>query len=335
MKKNPFKINTYQTHVHIYGGQLIFGDAYEIIKVFKKDHDVKNVHPFESNKIQIKNLKQNKIHSFVSSDHDGGCWTPIYTCKKKSNYVDSIFIDTAAAHLFPYYKCPDVCKSKNHLKIINEMIEKVLLENKEKIGTKKDVARKLNFKSQSILFTQSGGIVNFHTKDDKFRMDYTKTVEEIYKQLDKLYWNPDVKFLNYELQEEEITFDFYVDGLSYGGYGGNSHLMYPVKSLVEDVDWFANYYAKFYGDERDLYAKQKPKKEDIKAVKKFQDKYSFLGVGLNNSFTEDEDEIEQSMQKPLIESYKSYVEEHGFIHGYYIVPSISKSELNDWTNLYE
>ena len=107
MKRNPFKINTYQSHVHIYGGQLIFGDAYEIIKVFKKGHDVKVVHPFESNEIQIKNLKKNKIHSFVSSDHDGGCWTPIYTCKKKGLlwfkkvlYIHTVFkIKKSTVHL--------------------------------------------------------------------------------------------------------------------------------------------------------------------------------------------------------------------------------------------
>ena len=31
MKKNPYKIKGYRTHVHIYSGQLIFGDAYKII----------------------------------------------------------------------------------------------------------------------------------------------------------------------------------------------------------------------------------------------------------------------------------------------------------------
>ena len=311
IKKNPFKINAYATHVHIYRGQLIFGDAFEIIKELKKSSEP---NPFDEwDEIQLENLKWDKAHAIVASNHHGGCWTPIFNCEKENKNTDAIFIDTAAAHLFPYFSRPDACGSKEHLKLINEMIEKTLIKNNN-YAIEKKVDRELSFPSGKILFMESAKEVRFETKDGKFKIDYTKTEEDIYKQLYKLCWKPDIKFLNFELPLEDYTLDFYTDELSIKGKC--THLMYPIKSLVEDLDWFAHYYAKFIGDEKDIHKKQKPSKESVKHIKNWQDRF-FKSIGMK---TESEDEIEQTMQTPLIEKYKDYVERFGFVHGYYIVP---------------
>ena len=62
--ENPYKINNYRTHVHIYRGQLIFGDAIEIIKELKKSHDPEKASdpdPFlEWDEIQLDNLNWEK-----------------------------------------------------------------------------------------------------------------------------------------------------------------------------------------------------------------------------------------------------------------------------------
>ena len=175
--KNPYKINNYRTHVHIYSGQLIFGDAIEIIKELKKSHNPETSDPdpfLEWDEIQLDNLNWEKRHSIIASNHHGGCWTPIFDCQKEDKNVDALFIDTAAAHLFPYYSNPDACGSKEHLKLINEMIEKTLIKNND-YAIEKKVDRELSFPSGKILFMQSAKEVRFETKDDKFRIDYTKT----------------------------------------------------------------------------------------------------------------------------------------------------------------
>ena len=317
MKKNPYKINNYRTHVHIYRGQLIFGDAFEMIKELKKSQDPKYSEPdpfIEWDEIQLEDLKNFKAHKIIASNHHGGCWTPIFDSVKEEGNADSLFIDTAAAHLFPYYSKPDACGSKEHLKLMNEMIEKTLIKNND-YPLEKKPDRELGFPSGKILFMQSSKEVRFETKENNFKIDYSKSEEEIYEQLFKLCWNPEIKFINYEHPLESHSLDFYVDNLSF--QGTCSHLIYPIKSLVEDIDWFAHYYAKFIGDEKEIHKKQKrPQKEQIKASKEWQERF-LKPLGLK---AESETEIEQRMQEPLINRYKDYVERHGFIHGYYIAP---------------
>ena len=317
--KNPYKINNYCTNVHIYRGQLIFGDAYKIINELKKSHAPEkssDPDPFlEWDEIQLDNLDWKKRHSIIASNHHGGCWTPIFDCQKEDKNVDALFIDTAAAHLFPHpFAKSDACGSKEHLKLLNEMIEKTLIKNKD-LKVEKKVNLELNFPSGKILFMQSAKEVRFETKDEGFEIDYkTKTEEEIYSELYKLYYKPKIKFINFQIPLEDYTLDFYVDELSYKGPG--SHLMYPIKSAVEDLDWFANYYSKYFSDEKDIYKKRKPTKKEVEELKKWSDEQNER-IGLK---PESFEEHEERMSEPLIKKYKDYVERFGFTHGYYIVP---------------
>ena len=127
--------------------------------------------------------------------------------------------------------------------------------------------------------------------------------------MNKLCFDPPCKFINFGTPIEDYTFDFYVDGVS-----DDTFCVFKVESLEEDIDWFANYYAKYYSDEKDLYKKENPDIENVKTMKKWSEKArSFLGIKQSLK------EVKEVISEPPISKYKDYVKRHGFTHGYYLV----------------
>lgn len=319
-----YKINQYNSSIHIYRGVLVIGDAYEMISEIKKGDAYFNFF-YDDKKTEeyinpIDKLDEFKTYRVFSLNHHGGCWTPIFNSEREGQFTDAYFIDTASAHLHHSWWKPETCGSKEHLKLLNQMIEKSLDKYHKSPVDKKTLKRKvwgsieISIPSGKILFMGASNEVPFTTKGEEIKIDYkTKTKEEIFEQLHKLCFEPKCKFVNFQTPFDEYTFDFHVDNLSFKGH--SSHLIYKIESLVEDIDWFATYYAKYYIEEKDIHKKQKPTKKEVEEVKKWSDEQSERYGLKPRSFKEHE----ERMSEPLIERYKYYIKRFGFTHGYYLV----------------
>lgn len=156
--------------------------------------------------------------------------------------------------------------------------------------------------------------VQFYTEQD-IKVDYSKSTSNVFNQLSNIYYNEStnnkknkIKFLNAQHPTTEYTWDFHLNKLS-----SDKFEVYKVESLVKDVDWYAAYYAKFHKDEKEIYKKQTVSKED---QKRNDDWLS------NQPLSKEIKKIlklsNYDPTSPAIESYKSDVNLHGFIHGYYL-----------------
>ncbi len=87
-----------------------------------------------------------------------------------------------------------------------------------------------------------------------------------------------------------------------------------MNNIEKNIDWFANYYSKYYTDQKDLYKKQNPDPKDVKWILKWSEKItSMLGIKKTSKM------VKEEMSEPPISMYKDYVKDHGFTHGYYLV----------------
>ena len=305
MKKQKLhKINQHNNHVHIYNGRLFIGDAYKMIDELKKESPLINFYLDKdaSHTNPIEKLNKDKWYNFFSLGPYGGCWTPIFSSERENQNTDAYFIDTAAAHLKPYSYTPDAFASKDHLELINQMIEKTLESGERELC-------EFSVPSRRLLFMGAADKVPFETKEEDFKIDYKKTTKDIYTDLETLCFDPPCKFVNFDTSIEDFTFDFYVDGVS-----DDTFLVFKVESLEKNIDWFANYYAKYYTDQKDLYKKQNPDPKDVKWILKWGEKItSMLGIKQTSKM------VKEKMSEPPISMYKDYVKDHGFTHGYYLV----------------
>ena len=296
------EINERNLQVHIYNGRLFIGDAYTMINELKKESPLINFYLDKdaSHTNPIEKLNKDKRYPFFSLGAYGGCWTPIYSSEREGHNTDAYFIDTAAAELGVSFPLSEANGSKEHLKLLNQMIEKSL---------KRDIELfEFEIPSRRVLFMGAANKVPFETKED-FKIDYKKTTEDIYTDLKKLCFDPPCKFINFGLPLEDYTLDFYVDGVS-----DDTFYVFKVESLEKDIDWFANYYAKYYSDQKNLYKKENPNIEDVKKMKKWSEKVRSM-LGMKQTLKE----VKEKMSEPPILSYKDYVKDHGFTHGYYLV----------------
>ena len=89
--------------------------------------------------------------------------------------------------------------------------------------------------------------------------------------------------------------------------------VYKVESLVKDIDWYAAYYAKFHTDQKDIYKKKTVSKEDQKRMDEW-----LSNQALGKEMKEILDLANYDPSAPEIESFKSDVDQYGFLHGYYL-----------------
>ena len=300
-KKIP-QITLWAQDVHIYGGVLVVGDAISLIKAMQTENCYDDYFYNGEDFINpVDKINDGRSIDYFTCTNQGGCWTPVFS----NNKAEGIFIDTASPHLTAHAVHPDCFFEKEHFKILNRIIKKAV-QNSNPIFT-------LNTDSRTMLYMQAADEVTFYTEDEikiNYR-DKNKIVARPYgirNELMRLFRGRKHKFINFESGLTEHTLDFLINYLKSSKYE-----VFKIESLEKDIDWFATYYAKYHLGEKDLYKEKKPSKEQAIKLKEWSDK-QLKFLGLSQSL----EEIEKGMSKPSIRQYKSYVEDYGFTHGYYL-----------------
>ena len=156
--------------------------------------------------------------------------------------------------------------------------------------------------------------VQFYTEKE-ITVDYSKSTDKVFDQLLNISNNdyyPDKKkkitFINAQHPTTEYCWDFHIDKLS-----SKKFEVYKVESLVKDIDWYAAYYAKFHTDEKDIYKRKITSNEDQNKMDEWLSKQP-----LANEMKEILDLANFDPNAPEIENFKTTVDLHGFLHGYYL-----------------
>ena len=290
------------TNVHVYSLPLVVGDAHHIINQLKVGDAYFNYFYNDDNENfinEIDKIKEKDVECFTLN-FGGGRWFPIFDLlrDKKKYEIEGYFIDCASSKLVPYFQRPECFFSDEHIEIINKNIE---------ISLKKKPLFNLTTKSKKILFMETDDQVKFNTKEE-INIDYSLSAEKIFNDLYDIYNSDKIKFINFDHSADNMTFDFHIDRLS-----STKYEVYKIDSFKKDIDWFASYYAKFHTDEKDIYNRKKTPKEVIKKTQKWMEQFTKpLGIDL--------DKVKETYDPdaPSIEKYKSFVEDYGFFHGYYL-----------------
>lgn len=225
MKKFNNKIK-WNTNVFSRKPLFAIGDAHFLIDKIK-EIDAFNELFFRDGEGEIdlvSNLINKSVH-FFTMQNTGSGWYPIfnsYIQRQDKQEIDGYYIDEIAAYNVWNNSRPDSFFSSNHIELINSLIEKSL-KNKPLF--------KLKFPSKRILFMTASHEVEFYT-DKNLKIDYSKPTDEIFEQLISIYKN-----------ENFATTSFLVDYLI-----SEEFEVYKVDSLVEDSEWYVNYYLKYHGD---------------------------------------------------------------------------------------
>ena len=149
--------------------------------------------------------------------------------------------------------------------------------------------------------------VQFYTERE-LRVDYSKPTSKVYDQLLKIYEDEKLGFINADVKTKEYCYDFHLDQLS-----SDKFEVYKVESLVKDVDWYAAYYAKFHTDQKDIYKRKITSEEDQNKMDEWLSKQP-----LANEMKEILDLANYDPNAPEIESFKTTIDLHGYLHGYYL-----------------
>lgn len=320
MIKLNFKINKFLTDVHKYRGSLCIGDALEIIENLKKDDPYFNYF-YDDNKDEFRNdvkkvIKETTAFKMFTLDHSGGGWTQIFACKDKNELCKAFFIDTLSTEFSIEAYHGKKFASKEHIKLINQMIEKSLKNYDDSSTDPNKWPGELYFNSGNLLFMQADSEITFYPEDEKVKIDYSKTKEEILKDLDKLCYDPPCKFLNFNTAAghvvETYSNDFFIAPLAWIGGEWN---LYKIESLEKDVDWLASYHNNFYENGDNVYNPKKVSTELAMEAKSREDQ-SAIGQFFGKRSLE---EVKKDMEEPDIERYKSHVDSFGYTVGYYLV----------------
>tara|TARA_Y100000816_G_C26036166_1_gene542547 strand:+ start:210 stop:1148 length:939 start_codon:yes stop_codon:yes gene_type:complete len=301
----------WEANVHIYGLSLAIGDAHFLIDKIKSGDaytdyfyniDGEREGEPEGFVNEVENIIGKSVECFTLNKSGLG-WFPIFA--SYSQGVDGYYIDFAGAENTPWFQRPECFFEKEHIKIINSMIEKSL-QNKPIF--------ELNFPSKRILFMETKDEVQFYTEDE-IKVDYSKSTENVFNQLQNIYYNEytynkkkKIKFINAEHPTTEYTWDFHINTLS-----SNKFQVYKVESLIKDIDWYATYYAKYHTDQKDIYKRKTVSKE----VKETMDEWTSRQP-LGKEMKQILELANYDPNAPEIESFKMTVEQHGFLHGYYL-----------------
>ena len=296
----------WHTNVHIYGLSLAIGDAHFLIdKIKAGDAYTEYFYNIDGEREgepegfvnEVDNIIGKTVNCFTLNNGGLG-WYPVFDSYAKGKEyleIDGYYIDHGGATTTPYFQRPKCFFEKEHITIINSLIEKSL-ENKPLFT--------LSFPSKKILFMETKDKVQFYSEKE-IEVDYSKPISKVYDQLHKIYEDETIGFINADIPTTEYCYDFHLDQLS-----SDKFEVYKVESLVKDVDWYAAYYAKFHTDQKDIYKKRTVSKEDRK---KMDDWLS------NQSLSKEIKEISKyDPSAPAIESFKMNVDQYGFLHGYYL-----------------
>ena len=305
-------------NVHIYGLSLAIGDAHFLIDKIKSgdayfdyfyNDDGSNGREKQPEGFvnEVKDILGKKVNCFTLNKAGLG-WFPLFSSNSENKAkpgIDSYYIDFAGAENTPWFQRPKCFFGKDHIKIINSMIEKSL-ESKPIF--------ELNFPSKRSLFMETKDEVNFYTEEE-IKVDYSKPTNDVFEQLFNIYYNEYFKdkkkklsFINAGHPENDFSFDFHVDVLS-----SDKFEVYKVESLVKDIDWYSAYYAKYHTDQKDIYKRKTTSKEDQKWIDEWTSRQP-----LAKEMKQILELANYDPNAPEIESFKMTVEQYGFLHGYYL-----------------
>ena len=299
----------WHTNVHIYGLSLAIGDAHFLIDKIKAGEayteyfyniDGERKGEPEGFVNEVDNILGKTVNCFTLNISGLG-WFPVfdsYAPGKEYLEIDGYYIDYGGAVTTPWFQRPKCFFEKEHIKIINGLIEKSL--EKKPLFT-------LSFPSKKILFMETKDQVQFYTEKE-LRVDYSKPTSKVYDQLLKIYEDEKLGFINADVKTKEYCYDFHLDQLS-----SDKFEVYKVESLVKDVDWYAAYYAKFHTDQKDIYKRKITSEEDQNKMDEWLSKQP-----LANEMKEILDLANYDPNAPEIESFKTTIDLHGYLHGYYL-----------------
>ena len=308
MKKHNKNLQ-WHTNVHIYGLSLAIGDAHFMIDKIKAGEayteyfyniDGEREGEPEGFVNEVDNILGKTVNCFTLNISGLG-WFPVfdsYSPGKEYLEIDGYYIDYGGAVTTPWFQRPKCFFEKEHIKIINSLIEKSL--EKKPLFT-------LSFPSKKILFMETKDQVQFYTEKE-LRVDYSKPTSKVYDQLLKIYEDEKLGFINADVKTKEYCYDFHLDQLS-----SDKFEVYKVESLVKDVDWYAAYYAKFHTDQKDIYKRKITSEEDQNKMDEWLSKQP-----LANEMKEILDLANYDPNAPEIESFKTTIDLHGYLHGYYL-----------------
>ena len=299
----------WHTNVHIYGLSLAIGDAHFMIDKIKAGEayteyfyniDGERKGEPEGFVNEVDNILGKTVNCFTLNISGLG-WFPVfdsYAPGKEYLEIDGYYIDYGGAVTTPWFQRPKCFFEKEHIKIINSLIKKSL--EKKPLFT-------LSFPSKKILFMETKDQVQFYTEKE-LRVDYSKPTSKVYDQLLKIYEDEKLGFINADVKTKEYCYDFHLDQLS-----SDKFEVYKVESLVKDVDWYAAYYAKFHTDQKDIYKRKITSEEDQNKMDEWLSKQP-----LANEMKEILDLANYDPNAPEIESFKTTIDLHGYLHGYYL-----------------
>ena len=308
MKKHNKNLQ-WHTNVHIYGLSLAIGDAHFMIDKIKAGEayteyfyniDGERKGEPEGFVNEVDNILGKTVNCFTLNISGLG-WFPVfdsYAPGKEYLEIDGYYVDYGGAVTTPWFQRPKCFFEKEHIKIINSLIEKSL--EKKPLFT-------LSFPSKKILFMETKDQVQFYTEKE-LRVDYSKPTSKVYDQLLKIYEDEKLGFINADVKTKEYCYDFHLDQLS-----SDKFEVYKVESLVKDVDWYAAYYAKFHTDQKDIYKRKITSEEDQNKMDEWLSKQP-----LANEMKEILDLANYDPNAPEIESFKTTIDLHGYLHGYYL-----------------
>ena len=295
---------------HIYKTAFLVGDAYDIIEKMRKgDAYFNNFYSDDNIVIEGENydgllntpihLKNKKV-KFFNLHLGGGAWIPIFKEISRSSNK-GIYIESTAAELCPWNPLYSKKLGNNdHKKVINEMVENSL---------KSKPLFKLDNPSMKIIMTEAADEVTFVTTEDTpVKVDYKKSNSEVYNQLFDIYANEDgkIKFSNFDYKgSQNFSLDFCLFYQKVKEYD-----VYEVRSLIEDLNWYSNYFEHFY-ELGKLNEKISHENTPFYQFKNIDEFYKTYGIEKIN----DED-----MKK--FDTYQYQISLSGFLHGYYLLPSM-------------
>ena len=308
MKKHNKNLQ-WHTNVHIYGLSLAIGDAYFLIdKIKAGDAYTEYFYNIDGEREgepegfvnEVDNIIGKTVSCFTLNNGGLG-WYPVFDSYAKGKEyleIDGYYIDHGGATTTPYFQRPECFFEKEHIKVINNLIEKSL-ENKPLFT--------LSFPSKKILFMETKDQVQFYTEKE-IKVDYSKPTNKVFDQLLNIYNNENLGFINADHPTTEYCYDFHIDNLS-----SDKFEVYKVESLVKEVDWYAAYYAKYHTDSKDIYKRKKTSEEQRKWMEEWRSRQP-----LAKEMKEILELSNYDPDAPEIESFKTNVDLYGFLHGYYL-----------------
>ena len=299
----------WHTNVHIYGLSLAIGDAHFLIdKIKAGDAYTEYFYNIDGEREgepegfvnEVDNIIGKTVSCFTLNNGGLG-WYPVFDSYAKGKEyleIDGYYIDHGGATTTPYFQRPECFFEKEHIKVINNLIEKSL-ENKPLFT--------LSFPSKKILFMETKDQVQFYTEKE-IKVDYSKPTNKVFDQLLNIYNNENLGFINADHPTTEYCYDFHIDNLS-----SDKFEVYKVESLVKEVDWYAAYYAKYHTNSKDIYKRKKTSEEQRKWMEEWRSRQP-----LAKEMKEILELSNYDPDAPEIESFKTNVDLYGFLHGYYL-----------------